>query len=560
MRKNSIRNFFLYSILMMLLTLSVISWDRQWDLTADKRYTLHPLVKEMSVKLQEPLNITVYLDGNVPPSFRNYFDYLEYYISELRRYNRRVGIDYRNPTEGDPQKVAEFRTFLSDQGIEPIRRRVRTQDELSQNLLYPYISLHNSEELVFINLLEPQIRGRSEEENLIVSQLAFEGKFLKALRRLATRDQTTIHVLGFKKDLLAEGYNRDARLGGHRFIPGTAERLLEHRDSLDGVLVVLKGDDLSRRELLAVDMVSAVGKPVIWCIDKFEATLDSLRETGNHLAVSNEYMVEDYLFNQGIRISPGLVMDLQSSRIPQVAGDAGSNARTVMLQYPFHHLYIPGEQDLPMSRVSTPVALYFVSPIEILSFPESVSKSPLLTTSRYTQVKTGPALLDFSFLSVEPDPDEYNLGVLTTGVVLEGNAKPYFENRLTQDDGDLLAKFNLSYGDNQRSSVHVVIGDADFAIPQGSINGGFYPVGYNNAERFMYEGNAQLLSNIFESLLHGNEILELSNKTSSLSIIDLPRYEKNARFYQFMIAGIPLITLLLLYLSVHWYRKFKYAR
>ena len=304
-------------LLIGVIVLSVLL-DTQWDLTPDKRYTLHPLAKQIVRSTDEPIVVTVLLEGNIPSSFRNYRSYLDHYLAELRRSDRDVEVVYRDVNEGSPEEKLEFRKFLASRNVVPINRQVSSGDQISQELLFPYISVHDNDEIVFINLLGNQRPGQSEEEGLVEAQLAFEAKLLRALRQLSKVRKPQVHVIGGLAQLIAEGYNRDERLSGYEFINSNPSLLLQNKDSVDAIISVIKKDDLTREELLSVDVVSGGDVPMIWLVDKTQTTIDSLRRTGSTMAVGNSFQVEDYLFRSGVRIAPELIMDLQSSMIPQV--------------------------------------------------------------------------------------------------------------------------------------------------------------------------------------------------------------------------------------------------
>jgi len=535
-------------------------WDVQWDLTPDQRYTLSPLAKDMVRTSDQRVTITVLLEGEkIPASFRNYRSYIDYYISELRRYDSDIEIVYKDPHEGDRDEVASFKQFLSQRGIEPTRRQAPSGEEININTFYPYISIHTDREIVFVNLLEQQIRGEAEEESLLRSQLAFEGKFLRGLRQLTRIRKPEVHLVGGSSRLLADGCSRDERLSGYHFVSSTSERLLSAKDSADAIIVVIKKEDLTRAELLAIDVVGGEGIPVIWLIDKFDTTIDSLRITGEHIAIANEYDVEDYLFRCGVKISPELILDLQSSFIPQVVNDGSSTPQHTMLKYPYHPIILPGEETPPMAHLTTPLATYFVSPISFLEYPKTVIKQSLLKTSSYTQRQGAPAQLDFGLMSIAPDPARYQTGPLTIGASIQGRVRPYFTNRLLEEDRALLTSAGLTYDLDSQYIDQVVLSDADFFLPVRDNSGRYYPIGYNQIEGQMYDANALLIAQLLESLIDGDDILRLAQKESALSLLDTRKYEANRTKYVTLLLIMPLLVLLIWYLLYHWYRKRKYA-
>ena len=532
--------------------------DTQWDLTPDKRYTLNPLAKQIVRSTDEPIVITVLLEGNVPASFRNYRAYLDHYLSELRRYDRDVEIVYKDVNKGSPEEKLQFRKFLASRNVVPINRQVSSGDQVSQELLFPYISVHDDDDIIFINLLSNQQPGQSEEEGLVEAQLAFEAKLLRALRQLSKVRKPQVHVVGALSQLITEGYNRDERMSGYEFINSDPDLLLEHKDSVDAIISVVKKEDLSRAELLSIDVVSGGDVPMIWLVDKTQTTIDSLRRSGSTMAMGSSFQFEDYLFRTGVRLAPELIMDLQSSTIPQVVNNGSSTEQAQMMNFPFHPLIMSNDLTPLAAKLNSPVAAYFVSPLELLEFPQSVMKEVLLSTSPYTKSIKTPRPIDFGFMQIRPNPEEYQKGPLTVGVKVEGRVKPYFQNRLTEDDRSLLSKYNIPYTLDSQYIKQVIISDADMAIPPRDKQG-YFPIGYNVLEGRMYDANAELISNLLESLIDGDDILAIAQKTTSLSLIDKQKFYKSQTFYYLLLLALPLVLLFFSYIVYHWLRKRKYA-
>jgi len=559
MKAYKLSHILLSAVLLVLVVLGARWVDMRWDLTDDKRYTLAPEAAEIVSHLDEELVITSLLEGDVPSSFRLLKSYIDDYLFELKRYNPHIQIVYQDVLSGTPEEKEVFQKFLSEKGVVPIRRQVASDEEVNQNLLYPYLSIHTEEDITFVNLLERASIESTEEESLVDAQLAFESNLLRAIKKLTRRSAPDIHVLGTKSDLIAEGCSRDSRFSSYRYISSDASRLLSEVDSVDGILCVVKKEDLQREDLLAIDIAASRGVPVLWAIDKTDVTLDSLRGTSSYLTTAYEYSAEDYLFRSGVKISPTLIMDIQASRIPQVVNSGSAATQTRMLPYPFHPVILTGEANPVHARLSNPLSTFYVSPIELLEFPRSVIKTPLLTSGSYSKVVSTPHLLDFGFMQKAPDPQEFNRGPQLISVEVEGRVKPYFLNRLTQEDRSLLDQHDLTYDTDSQYIHQIVVSDADWLLPSRDQRG-FYPIGYNSYENQMYDANAQLLVNLLEYLVDGEDLISLKEKFSSISYLDRQKLSEKSTWYYFVLLGLPLIVLLCLYICYHQVRRYKYAQ
>lgn len=546
-------------LLFVVISVALFKFDVQWDVTSDQRYTIKDASKKVFRDVQQEIVVNVLFEGNVPPQLRNYKEFVDSYVSSLARLNNKIEVVYTDPLKGSIEEVRNMRGFLSERGVEPIEWQAQDQKDINVSLIYPFISVHSEQGIQFVNLLEPNsTRVKSPEEEIISSQLKFESKLTKAVKRLVKNKKSEVHIVGYQPDLLAEGYSRDPILGHHLYVPSNAEILLQRSDSLNAVVVVLKTKDLSREELLAVDYLSSKGTPIIWLVDKFGVTLDSLRETGQTFAIAKDRASEDFLFRFGCKLENKLIQSTQSTMIPQVVQE-GNNSKPVLLPYPYHPLVITDESNPIETRLSNPVSMYYVSPIALEEYPKDVDKQVLLEIGPYTKLTANLIALDFRLMRAAIEVGEFQSGTQTIGVHLEGPMNSYFRNRLTKNDQALLGKYNKTLSTERSIQNHVVISDADFAIPPMDVKGSFYPVGFNPSERRMYDGNKELLSQLLESCIEGNDLLEMANQETALTVLDAGKFVKNKSKYYIILLGLPLVLLTLIYIAYHWFRKRKYA-
>lgn len=533
--------------------------DQRFDLTADGRYTLAPEAGQLVSYIEEPIIITSFLEGNVPSSFRHFQSYIEDYLLELRRYNPYLEVIYKDVSEGTDEDRREAQEYLASNGVIPINRQVASEEEVSQQLVYPYLSVHTSERITFVNLLEQASIQSSEEESLISAQLAFESKLLRAIRQVVRKNAPNVYLIGTDAGLIAEGASRDSRLNKYNYQAVDADLLLDRLDEADALISLVKGTDLSREELLAVDVAASRGVPILWAIDKTSTTLDSFRRTGNFLAIAEQYKVEDYLYKIGARIAPDLIMDIQSSRIPQIVNSGSETPQTQLYNYPFHPILLSDENTPVISRLSNPLSTYFVSSIDILEYPKTVKKESILSTSDYTQNVSTPALLDFQFMQQAPRAEDYNKGKQIIGVELEGRVKPYFNSRLTNEDVDFLDTHGIQYDTDSQYIHQVVISDMDWLSPQKDFNGKYNPIGYNPYDGQMYDANTELFVRLLEYLIDGDDLLKLSDKQSAISFLDRQRLKAHRITYDAILIALPLTVLLIIYLAYHYIRRRRYA-
>jgi ABC-2 type transport system permease protein len=539
------------------LNLIVRSLDLRWDLTEDKRYTLSSEAKQLIRQSEKPFMVTVLLEGEIPATFKGYRDYIDYYLSELRRKYPKLQIRYQNPNDGSPEEVNRFKAFLKSQGVNGLAREVTTTGEISKSELFPYLSIDDGKEIFFVDLLDVKRPQESEEEAIQRSQLGFESKFLRTLRVLIEVRRPEVHIVGSQSRLMAEGFNRDQRMNAFQFLSSSSDRLLNRRDSISSIIVV-GNSDLEQRTMIALDQLALREIPIIWLVEKFNVSPDSIVQSGTFLASHNEWNFEDYLFKLGLKLQPSLLMDLQSSLIPQVVGVQGGQAKTSMLKYPFHPLVSSYNIDSGYPLASDAISMMFVAPIDTLRASGTIKKEVILSSSPYTKVRKSPVALNFEFLRVQQQPEDYTNGSQIVGIEVAGKQGAYLKRRMSEEDKSWLISHGIQNPLMEGGIRQVLISDVDFALPPIDRNGKYVAVGYNIWERRMHEGNAQFINNLLERLIYGDDLLRLSTRNRDIPILDRVEWNRNKNYFTFLLTGLPIGILLVFYMAFRFWRKRKY--
>ncbi len=531
---------------------------KNFDLTKDQRYSINPMTADVVDSLDQEVLVTVFLEGSLPSSFKKYRKFIDYYLKELKSLNRNIRVQYIDPTSGTIEEVKDIKRYFQSYGIVPISRRASEGDGMTQKVIYPYISIENNERVIFVDLLEAKRADQSEQEAIHNSQINLESKLIRAFRDVKNNRSGLVGVLGYNNDLLAAGWNNTkGKLGNYFFIPMTGDQVIKKMDDIELVVSILNTDDLSRIDQLAIDQAMVREIPIFWLIDSYKVSVDSIGKYGSYAAIPKEFNTADQLFKYGVRIGTDLIMDMNCSPIQQVVGSEGGQPQLSLIKYPYHPL-LSGFSDR-LSHLSAPVNSKFVSSIEILKSKKQQSEV-LLTTSSFSRNQKPPVSLEFNFLRKEPLEEEYNSGPSNIAVWIKGGQQSYFNNRLTQLDKEVLAKENVSIISTTERSNQIIVGDSDFALPLISKDGTLLPIGYNNWDRRNYDGNIDFLQSCIELLINDGELLSLKKRENRLQLIDEKKFEKGYSKYLFMLLGLPITAMVILYLALFMYRKLKYAK
>ncbi len=92
------------------LVLNIVSYYyfTRFDFTAEKRYTLNPLTRDVLQNINDPMQITVYLEGDFPAGFKHLRNETRDLLTGYRSYaGGAINVDFVNPSEGNPQQQQE---------------------------------------------------------------------------------------------------------------------------------------------------------------------------------------------------------------------------------------------------------------------------------------------------------------------------------------------------------------------------------------------------------------------------------------------------------------------
>ena len=551
----------LAGIVGLLLIVNVITHqlDIQFDLTSDHKYSLDDLSIDRIAAIDEPVLINVFLHGDIPIQFKKYRDYIEQLLRNIRSVNGNVAIQYVDPSSGSAQERQDLQQYFRSYGVSPISRRVSSKDELSQSLLYPYISVTTERRTVFIDLLGDKKPNQSEQEAIYQSEIGLEQKIVKALRDITIGGNGLVGILGDQNEILAAGFNETrGKLGNYFFIPMSPEVMIRNVDSLEALVVVQNTETNNRALQLSVDQAIMRSVPVMWMIDKYEISVDSIGNNGQYPATPRQLPIEDQLFKYGVRMDPDLVQDLQCSSIPQVVGTEGGQPKQVAINYPHHPVLSPTQGD-EISLDQEGVASFFATTVSPIIEKPRLKAVSLLQSSAQSRYTKDLSILNFDQLRVEPDIAQFRGPARSVATMITATHSSYFANRLTEEDRQYLNLHQIDFRDRGEQSNQIVIGDVQFAIPGITPDGSLYPLGYNKWDRQMYTGTASFIAACFELMMHGDELLGTQKSLNSARIIDPIAYAEHKSKNLLLMVGIPIGVMMLLSILWNWYRKRRYA-
>jgi gliding-associated putative ABC transporter substrate-binding component GldG len=164
------------------------------------------------------------------------------------------------------------------------------------------------------------------------------------------------------------------------------------------------------------------------------------------------------------------------------------------------------------------VKFEFTNPIELLK--NDIQKTILLQSSPYSKAVGTPLPISLSMVEDRPEQKEFsNLGNIPLAVLLEGNFKSVYQNRIT-------AFKDPNYKPVGKKTKMIVVADGDVIKNQLDKNGVPLELGYDKWTNYMY-ANKEFLLNCINYLLDDNGLINIRNKEVRVSILDKEKVHTN---------------------------------
>ena len=523
------------------------SFYKRFDLTEDQRYTLSNTTTSILAKVNKPLFITVYLEGDFPSEFKRLQVETRQYLEELAAENNNIKIHFENP---DNQ-----REDLIKKGMMPSQLTVEEDGKLSEAIIFPWAEVNFEEKTQIVSLLPTAIVA-SQEEQLQKAVENLEYSFSNAIHTITRKNKKSIAVLtgnGQMQDIYMYSFLSELakkyKLAKFTFdsVTKNPKQTLQDLTSLDLAIIAKPTQKFTEKEKFTLDQFITNGGKTLWMLDNVQADQDSLLASGKMLAYPRDLNLTDLLFSYGVRLNTSLVKDLYAAQISLATGRVGNQTQYQNLDW-FYHPLVGGNPNHPITKNTAPIRLQFTNQIDTLK--NDILKIPLLMSSPLTQKIGTPTIIELQSIAEEPQEKDYVSGNQLLGVLLEGDFKSAYKNRVKPFETNL-------FKENAKNNKMIVIADGD--VGKNQILKG-KPTDLNRdkwtGQTF---GNKDFLINAVDYLLDDTGLINLRNKTLKINILDKQKAYKERTFWQFINVALPLILLFSFGFVFNYLRKRKYS-
>ena len=538
---------------MALLAVSYV-WRVRWDLTDDKHYSLSEATKNLLRQTDEPIEVTLLLDGDLNAGFTRLKKATEELCEELAVY-------------GDVKVVKDTEDLKDSLGLRPIVIHEREQNgKTAQTTIYPYALISYKGKGAVVTLLK-NTRGLSGEENLNNSIEQLEYAFAEALHRLQQTEMPRVAILEGHGEP-DERYVWDLERSLSQYFYVDRGSLVESQKSkdrdevtqspinvhvLDGykaIIIANPQSAFSDVERFIIDQYIMRGGTVLWVINGVQFSNDVLQSDGFTPIIPLDLGLTDMLFRYGIRVNPALVQDLQCLTIPVNVSEDPQTPNLQPLPWTYAPLLLTSNAS-PITRNTGQVMSTFVSPLDAVGGEDGIDKRVLLATSTATRVTGTPGEVDLNDL--QPDLEAFKYQYVPVAVSLEGAFSSAYAHRMMPEgveSDEPIRKQGVK-------TRQVVVGSGSIIMNEVERNQAM-PMGYDRYNQMQFS-NRDFITNAVLWLTDSEGLISLREKSVALRLLNDKRaHEKRAQVQA--ISTISPIAILALIGGLVWIiRKRKYA-
>lgn len=547
-----------------LLAVNALASRLHWraDLTEDNRYSLTPATRQTVGNLAEPVEIDVFLQGELPTGFRRLANSTQEFLSVLKDANPgRIRHRFVSPDE-DAGNGRPWADSLRNAGVEPINLSVQVKAGEENKNIFPYALVRARGRTEVVNLFPSSKRTITVAE-LNNAEALMEYGFVKSFESLF-RDKPTVvaYATGNGEPTGGEIYDLQQIVSGRYVMrPFDLTRFPYIPSEANVLLVVKPATAFTEAEKLKMDQYLMRGGKLLLFLDNLFAEGDSLAFTRELVAYDRGLNLGDLLFNYGVRINADLVMDLQSDFLPFAVGGTPAAPQYEFLRWNYYPLF-ESRGNHPVNRNLGLVAGRYVNSLDTVE-AAGVRKIFLLQSSANARSLSTPALISTNENRNTPQDALFNRGGIPVGVLLEGRFASLYRNRVSAAQQDSLKKSGGFRAETATDGKLIVVADGDMPLNDVSGKEGPLPMGtnlYTVGSRYEYQfANRDFVLNCLEYLTGDAALIGTRNKEVVLRLLDPKKVEAERSRWQAVNLVLPIALVVLAGAGYHWLRRRRYG-
>lgn len=511
----------------------------RWDMTDDKRYSISEPTKMLLQELDEPIGVTLLLDGELNSGFVRLKKATEEMVDELSIY------------AGEGLHVLPATEELMKQFTPTVIHERTHKGQTAQTTVYPYAVVSYKGKSAVVQLLKNQ-RGLRGEENLNHSIENLEYAFVDAIRSLT---QTRVEKIAFLEGHgeLDERYVYDLTQALAQYYQVDRGALGLQTGVLDEYKVVIIADPqtaFSEEDKYILDQYLMQGGSILWVVNGVQFSDDYLSTQGMTPIVALDLNINDMLFRYGVRVNHGLVQDLQCLPVPVDVSQDASQPNWQPMPWTYAPLLLTSQAS-PITRHVAQVSATMASAVDMVGGEDGLKKEVLLATSSASKLTGVPAKVDLS-LGVDEE-QSFVHAFIPVAVSVEGVFASLYAHQLPPENVKLHAPLQ-----KQSKATKMIVVAAGSAIRNEWQQGKPLPLGYDRYTQ-MQMGNRDFMVNAVLYLADDQGWMQLRQKSFTLRLLNDQRARQARVQAQVVSIVIPLAILALVGGVVILVRRKKYV-
>jgi ABC-2 type transport system permease protein len=554
----------LLAIIVVLICANIVAWFfyGQADLTKDKRYTITDATKTLLRELPQQVDIIVFLEGdNLPAAFQNLANSTNNMLRQFRDLSgNKVSFRQMDPLGNDTIALHLLRTYNMT-GITVTVDAGKKGKE--QKTIFPWALVTmvdpQGQSLGYPVFLQEANTPNLNRKTLLRSEMLLEYNLANGIHQIGKTERPSVaYITGNGQPFdfgifdmigkLRRYYTIDTfNIGQEAGIPARYKTIIVHNPTRP----------FSETEKFKLDQYIMNGGNVLWSINMVAGNLDSMR-SGHFNAMPADLNLSDLLFNYGVRINANLVKDAASSAfIPLQAASENATADAKPWVY-FPVLNPTGSH--PIVKNLGGVLGRFVSSIDTNANDASISKTILLSSSRYSKLESTPAPVLLKSAIELPNPATYTDRELAAAILLEGRFTSPYAGRRPAEVTELINSAGLTFhAKTAKPGKMVITSDADLFGNDVSEQQGPLEMGMFVFEPGHVYDNGTFFLNCMEYMTDEKNLLEARGKSFDARVLDPKVVEAERSRWQLINIAVPVAAMLLLGSIFFFIRKRKYA-
>jgi ABC-2 type transport system permease protein len=530
------------------------------DLTADKRFSLSDVSKEIASNNNNIIEIELYLEGELEPGLQKLQQEVFEKIAVLNVYSPKpIRLKITDPySSNNSKKAEEFQSQLIEKGIQPISFNRKTDQGISTRYIFPGAIIRSGQKEVAVNFLKNN-PDFSYEVNFNHSIETVEFELINAFQKLGRHKKSTVAFLeGHGEFNQYEVLDISNALKEDFSVKRISVQSLESKNpEIDILIIAGPKEPFSEKDKFLIDQFVMKGGKVVWLIDPVQVSLDSLSNGFQTFAFPQDLNLGDQLFKYGVRLNSELLQDVDCAQLMVNTAPVGSQAQWNLFPWYYSPLLIPADNH-PLSRNLNRVYTEFVSSVDTVSGNQDVIKSVILTTSPYARRVKSPSSVSLENIKNPPARELFNQSFIPVGILVEGEFTSVFENRMMENLGISTNNFQPK----SKPAKMVVIADA--GLIANKVNYSHQPpqiqeLGYDRVSKQTF-GNKEFLLNTIIYLNDETGIMQLRSRTVQLRLLDKVQLREEKSFWKWLNVLVPSVIVLFFGLGYNFIRRYRYSR